>query len=105
MVFKGEGGEVEIKPHATTRCLRLHGGILEQFYWPRSLPDKPPPASDLGAAALRELWRGDGDRYGHLAVIHTAAAALLLMDRAPNSGAAIQLADRMWTRRDRERFG
>jgi anthranilate phosphoribosyltransferase len=105
LVFKGEGGEVEIKPHATTRCLRIHGGIHEAFFWPRSLAEKPAESPTLSAASLRNLWRGaETDNYGTLAVIHTCASALLLMDKARNSGDALQLANSWWRKRKRDRF-
>ena len=105
LVFKGEGGEVEIKPHATTHCLRIHGGIHESFFWPRSLAEKPAVSPTLSAAPLRALWRGeDADNYGTMAVIHTCASALLLMDRARTSGDALQLADSWWRKRNKDRF-
>jgi anthranilate phosphoribosyltransferase len=102
LVFKGEGGEVEIKPNANTRCMLLRQGTLEEFNWPRSLPGKALAQSDLGAGALRSLWQGArADSYGELAVQETAACILLLLQRAPDIEQARQLARRWWQQRDR----
>jgi anthranilate phosphoribosyltransferase len=104
LVFKGEGGEVEIKPHAQTRCELQRNGQLEVITWPRSLPHKPQPEAVLSAQAVRQLWQhGDADSYGALAVIHTSAVALLLLERVAHSDQAIELARSWWQQRDRER--
>ncbi len=106
LVFKGDGGEVEIKPHARTECHLLRDGKLSQFTWPRSLEVKPAPVAAPGAAALGTCWRGEQrDSYGELAVQHTAAAALLLLGRADSPDTALGLATDWWQQRDRSRLG
>jgi len=102
LVFKGEGGEVEIKPHANTRCTLLRQGTLQQLDWPRCLDTKPAPQTDLSAQALLALWRGErDDSYGTLAVLQTTASILLLLQRAANIDQAGRLAQRWWQQRDR----
>ncbi|MCX2981391.1 glycosyl transferase family protein [Halieaceae bacterium IMCC14734] len=108
LVFKGEGGEVEIKPHATTDCQMQRMGTDASFSWQRSLPQKPESESLLGSAALKQLWRDDDGqeryRYGRLATVHTAAVALLLLDRASDQQQALQLATDWWQQRERNRW-
>ncbi len=105
LVFKGEAGEVEIKPHARTECQLLRDGEVSEFSWPRSLDGRPEPVSAPGASALRACWRGDQeDGYGLLAVQHTAAAALRLL-RGHDADAALSLARDWWQQRDRDALG
>ena len=55
--------------------------------------------------SLAALWRGDKeDSYGRLAVVHTAAAALLLMQKTDSIEDAIALADVWWEARNREQL-
>ncbi len=106
LVFKGEAGEVEIKPHARTECLLLRDSEISQFTWPRSLEGKPEPVNLAAAAALRDCWRGDvDDHYGTLAVQHTAAVALTLLDAGQNPDGALALARDWWQQRDRDALG
>lgn len=108
MVFKGEGGEVEIKPHATTECQVQRAGIDESFTWARSLPDKPASQNLLGSAALIQLWREDEGQpryqYGRLATLHTTAVALMLLQRTSDREQALQMASDWWTQRERARW-
>ena len=106
LVFKGEAGEVEIKPHARTECHLLRGGEETTLNWPRSLHHKPDPVQLPGASALQSCWRGRSeDDYGVLAVQHTAAAALVLLEHAGDPQEALQTAARWWRQRDRDWLG
>lgn len=106
LVFKGEAGEVEIKPHARTECHLLRDGSVSTLTWPRSLTDKPEAVGVPGAAALSALWRGDADdEYGTLAVTHTAAVALCLLEPARQPDEALAQARDWWQQRDREALG
>lgn len=105
LVFKGDGGEVELKPQAQTRCLLQREGEMLEFTWPRPLQGKPETVTAPGAPALRSLWRGAGpDSYGELAVVETTAAALLLLRRADHVEAARTLAKSWWENRQQGRF-
>ena len=105
LVFKGEAGEVEIKPHARTECHLQRNGQGQQLTWPRQLQGKPEGVERPSAAALRSLWRGEStNRYGELAVTETAAAALLLMDPALDVQSSRELSQQWWVDRDRSRF-
>ena len=104
LVFKGEGGEVEIKPNANTRCLLQRRGNIETLNWPRSMDKKPAPALILDAAELRRQWHRETDAYGTRALVETAACALLLMERCETVAAARDQAQNWWQARNRERF-
>ena len=101
LVFKGEGGEVEIKPHARTTCHWLRGDERSSLQWPRHFDGKPEPVTDPGPGALAGLWSGEAnDRYGESAVVQTAAVALLLLERAQTQVEAVALAREFWDSRD-----
>ncbi len=108
LVFKGEGGEVELKPNARTRCHLQRGDVHTEIEWPRHQENKPEPVDEPGTEALKALWRGDSSLgpemqdYGRLAVVETAAAALLLTERAASIDAAQALANDWWQLRDRQ---
>lgn len=105
LVFKGEGGEVEIKPHARTECHLQRHGQHQRLTWPRQLAGKPDSVAAPAPAALRALWRGESDApYGELAVTETAAVALLLLELADDLNGCRDLARQWWADRDRARF-
>ena len=105
MVFKGDSGEVEIKPQAKTSCHLQRGGSRETLAWPRQMEGKPAAVDTPGAPALKALWRGTtSDAYGTAAVIETAAAALLLLERADSIADSRALALQFWQARERSRF-
>jgi anthranilate phosphoribosyltransferase len=106
LVFKGEGGEVEIKPNARTVCHLQRDGHHTTITWPRQLEGKPAPVIAPSAEALLAAWRGErGDAYGETAVVETAASALLLTERAATMEDARRLSASLWQARDRGRFG
>jgi anthranilate phosphoribosyltransferase len=105
LVYKGEGGEVEIKPHAQTRLALLRGQAISEIDWPRTVEGKVAAVPNLDVHAPAKLWRGESDDdYGRLAVCHTAATALLLMRREISPQAALTMAQQWWEQRDRELF-
>lgn len=105
LVYKGEGGEVEIKPQARTECLLQRSGEARTFTWPRLTEGKVASIDNPGAGALRELWRGQRvDAYGESAVLETAASALLLLEREQDIECCRALARAWWTERNRDRF-
>lgn len=104
-VFKGESGEIERKPDATT-TLRLHRhGINSDVIWPRLQAERQPDVERPSSDALRALWRDEAhDEYGLHAVLGTAAIALLLCQRADNVERAYETAQQLWATRLRHRI-
>lgn len=105
LVYKGEGGEVEIKPQARTECVLQRGGDVQTFAWPRRSEGKVAAVAQPGSAALRQLWNGQReDEYGESAVVETAASALFLLEQAEDIDSCRALAGQWWAGRNRERF-
>lgn len=105
LVLKGESGEVEIKPHATTRLQMLIGERDVDIEAPRTIDGRVPAVAAPDSAPLRALWRGDGDDpYGLEATIATAASALLVLGRAGDWAGAHAAAQRLWRERDTSRL-
>jgi anthranilate phosphoribosyltransferase len=106
LVFKGDSGEVEIKPQADTRLHLLSGTRSQETLLPRSLPQRVAPVGKPAVAPLRALWRGHSqDSYASAAVLATTAAALLLLQPALDLPAARSEAQALWLGRDLTRLG
>ena len=105
LVFKGDSGEVEVKPQADTRLYRLLDDTSSEQVLPRALSGRVQSVVSPSAKPLRELWRGSCDNeYGDLAVQSTAALALTLLKPGIDYPQASQLALRMWKDRDKQRL-
>ncbi|MFV8817325.1 glycosyl transferase family protein [Haliea sp. E17] len=108
LVFKGESGEVEIKPHADTRLQLLQAGESREILLPRSIQGRVADVEQLSVEPLRALWRAEqDDDYGRDAVIATTASALYCLE-AGSSGNTIdhclERARALWDSRDRTRL-
>ncbi|WP_319381869.1 glycosyl transferase family protein [Thiomicrorhabdus sp.] len=80
LVFKGEGGEAEIRPDALNKLFISEDGILSESAFPAVIERQKRP-SQWDLHALRALWNGGlQDSYGEACVITTTAAALVLME-------------------------
>jgi anthranilate phosphoribosyltransferase len=105
MVFKGESGEVEIKPHADTRIYLLQQGELEETLLSRSLPQRIESVAAPVVDPLRGLWHGDSsDQYGLNAILATTAVALLALTPQLDLASAQQRARQLWEDRDQSRL-
>ena len=106
LVFKGDSGEVEIKPQADTRLYLLSNGQREEQQLKRSRSERVTSvAGELSTLPLQELWRGSSqDAYGLDATLATAAAALLLLEPQRTIASARQQAGALWQQRDRSRL-
>jgi anthranilate phosphoribosyltransferase len=105
LVFKGDSGEVEIKPQAdTTLHLLVEEEDLE-IIMRRCRQDRVTAVAATGIAPLRLLWRDElADSYGLAAVLQTTAAALLALRPELDLPAARESALRLWQQRDRQRL-
>ncbi|QBZ83188.1 Anthranilate phosphoribosyltransferase [Hydrogenovibrio crunogenus] len=100
LVFKGEGGEAEIRPDALTQLyfstrnatgMRQHPfkGIIERQIRPKEWQQQD----------IIDLWRGDKkDLYGESSVVATTATALMLLDSL-SEVEALAKAKGYWARR------
>jgi anthranilate phosphoribosyltransferase len=105
LVFKGESGEIELKPHADTQMQLLRDGTRTSLSMERVLPERPDSVTEPGVEPLRALWRKESsDNYGTQAVLATTAAALILLRRVIGPAQARQEALSLWESRDAERL-
>jgi len=100
LIFRGEGGECELRPNADSRCILLEGDVQRETGFTRQLAERGDTAIVPDVALLPALWNGrTEDAYGEAAVIGTAAAALLALGGANDADAALALARDYWRRR------
>lgn len=105
LVFKGDSGEVEIKPQADTRVHLLLNAQTRELTIPRSLNGKVQAVARPAVEPLRSLWRDlSNDEYGRRTVQSTAALALGLLQPGLDRGAATALAESLWRDRDTTRL-
>ncbi|TDG13957.1 glycosyl transferase family protein [Seongchinamella unica] len=105
LVFKGDSGEVEIKPQADTRLLLLEDALERELSLPRTLPGKVAPVEHPRCEPLRALWNATTeDLYGSNAVIATTTAALLVLEPGWDLQRCQRCSEQLWHDRDRERL-
>lgn len=105
LVFKGDSGEVEIKPQADTCLYTLTDGELKQQILPRTLRGRADNVPSPSVEPLRALWRGTGtDDYGLSATLSTTAVALQLLEPELTLAAAQLQASELWQQRDTSRL-
>lgn len=105
LLFKGEGGELEIRPDARTAITGIrHGEPLDGAVLDNVIPRHTPPG-DPDAETLKRVWRGqEEDPYGEHAVIQTVAVALWGLDKAGSLEDARVQAGTLWQNRDISRL-
>ena len=101
MVFKGDSGEIEIKPQADTRLYLLHNQQVQEMLLPRSISKRIEAVVTPDVECIKALWRGSvHDQYGLNATLATTAAALLVLCPDINLEAAQLQATELWQNRD-----
>ncbi len=105
LLFKGEGGELEIRPDARTQIQGIrHGQALQSAVLDSTIPRQTPPDAP-SAETLLKVWRGETcDEYGEQAVISTVAVALWGLDKADSLQSALKEAAALWEKRDKKRL-
>jgi anthranilate phosphoribosyltransferase len=106
-VFKGEGGEIERRPHKSVLVESLNDGKLSEEEWPPLMKtvETLNQEDEMDISRLSALWRGDWDNaYATNAVIGTLAIALRLLGLEATPNDATHLAKKMWAERERSRF-
>jgi anthranilate phosphoribosyltransferase len=105
LVFKGDSGEVEVKPQADTRLHHLQNLQLQEMSMPRSLSQRVERVGAPEVEPVRALWRGGTeDSYGLNATLATTAAALLLLRPELDVDTARQQAAQLWQDRNTSRL-
>jgi len=99
IVVKGDGGEVEINPDATSHLYGTSGGQSWVEEWPQLSAQRHVKPASLDTEHLKAVWRGDVvDSYPQMALIATMALALrgLGQDREQ----AFATAEQYWAARN-----
>ncbi|MFV0477473.1 MAG: glycosyl transferase family protein [Parahaliea sp.] len=109
LVFKGDSGEVEIKPPARTRLIMLVDGQRQERVLPATLPGRTTRVEQLSVEPLRQLWckKCDGmskDHYGELATLATTSAVLQVLEPQLTPAQAYEYTLSLWQQRDRSRL-
>jgi anthranilate phosphoribosyltransferase len=105
LVFKGDSGEVEIKPQADTRLAMLQQQQLDESVLPRTLTQRFESVPAPGVEPLRALWHGTAnDAYGLNATLATTAVALQVLIPDLDSAAAQERAGQLWETRTIQRL-
>jgi len=103
-VFKGEAGEVERNPD--TKCVVSYAvaGKTWDEEWEPMFTRRHVKESSLDEERLVPFWRGEQeDEYATAAITGTTAIALRLMNKAETPEQALEMAQDMWTNRDKTR--
>ena len=105
-VFRGEGGEIERRPHKPVAVQTVHDGESGTEEWPPLLDDpRQSYEEELDLARLTAVWQGREEHaLAAAAVTGTLAIVLKLMGRADSIAGAQDLAQEMWAGRRRERL-
>ncbi|MBG6286413.1 MULTISPECIES: glycosyl transferase family protein [Pseudomonas] len=100
IVIKGEGGEIEVNPDASSYLYGCRDGNDWDEEWPALSPLRHVKPESLDPQHLAAVWRGDAeDVYGELAVRATMALALRALGLQRDE--AFAEADKRWTERNR----
>ena len=98
IVIKGEGGEIEMNPDATSHLYGTTGGVDWDEQWPPLSPQRHVNPGVLEPQHLLAVWQGRAeDAYGRLAVI--ATIALGLRGQGEPREAAFARAEQIWAQR------
>ena len=105
-VFRGEGGEIERRPHKPVVVQTVHDGVGGTEQWPPLMEDpRQSYEEELDLARLIAVWQGrEAHALATAAVRGTLAIVLKLMGRAEGIAGAEALAGEMWADRRRERL-
>ncbi|EQM69557.1 glycosyl transferase family protein [Pseudomonas solani] len=100
IVIKGEGGEIEVNPDATSHLYGTMGGSDWDEEWSALSPLRHVKPERIEAAQLLGVWDGSiEDSYARLAILSTMALALRGLGKPREE--AFSEAEALWSNRDR----
>ena len=103
LVFKGEGGEAEIRPDALTQLYFSDQNMVGMRQHPfKGIIERQVRPKDWQQQDIIDLWHGEKkDLYGESSVVTTTAAALMLLESISEVQAVVK-AKMYWVKRDTE---
>ncbi len=104
-VFRGESGEAERNPDVDCLVQSAAKGIMYDEQWPALFKRRHIKPEQLEASDLAAVWLGTKtDEYGESAIISTVAIALKTLGKASNQEQALDLAQKFWHNRARQKY-
>ncbi|MFK7976357.1 MAG: glycosyl transferase family protein [Halioglobus sp.] len=104
-VFKGESGEVEIKPQADTAVSWIVQSQPHDDTLARRMQTRPERVSAPSTAPLLSLWQGEAqNEYGLNAVLETLQVALRLLNPQLTEATSQQRARALWDARNKQQL-
>lgn len=106
VVFKGEGGEAELRPTKPVDISYVRCGHVGENNWPVFLRNGNQRSDDsMDPTHLRQVWRGEiTNEYATAAVIGTTAIVLWLLGRVNDPDSAKAMAANWWAGRNLRRI-
>lgn len=98
-IFKGEGGEVERRPHKPCTVYRVDGELACEDEWPALTTITPPKDEVMDLGRLLAVWQGQSDPHAEATITGTMAIVLHLTGRAASQSEAQAMAETMWAER------
>ncbi len=102
LIMKGEGGEFEINPERTTQCIFTHREEIEKV--PGLQSHFEGKHLEPNRQGLIDLWRDEKDEYGLHATLRTTAVVLMLKDKGLSFDQALNKANDLWEKRNKQQF-
>ncbi len=101
-VFRGDGGEIEIRPNKPTEVFTVHGTKLSNNTWPAMLNESHQQIDQyMDLNKLKNVWEGSiQDDYAIAAIVGTTAIALDTLGTSNGVSEAMDLARNLWAKRD-----
>ena len=101
-VFRGDGGEIEIRPNKPTEVFTVHGTKLSNNTWPAMLNESHQQIYQyMDLNKLKNVWEGSiQDDYAIAAIVGTTAIALDTLGTSNGVSEAMDLARNLWAKRD-----
>lgn len=105
LVFRGGNGEVEVNPERDVTLGKLQEEKVSWQTWPRAEQSHKRQKNNLDLSRLISHWRGEAvDPFGEQAVRQTLASVAGLVFSKSNQTECLELADRIWQTRDRQKI-
>ena len=101
-VFRGEGGEIEIRPNKPTEVFTVNKSELKNQTWhPMLVESHQQIDKEMNLSRLKQVWSGsDQDDYAIAAIIGTTAIALNTLQKSSGKEEALNMAKHLWDKRD-----
>lgn len=100
ITFKGDGGEIEIRPEADTRLYCIQNGQPVMHTWPRIITARSSADAFPTLDNLCAVWRGrPTSAHAEACILHTMAVLLFACREASQQTDALTLAEQLWANR------